>query len=142
MSIMTSRTRSGTWSSSVISLSRGDTLFANNADVPVLPASTMKLLTAAVALDRLGPNYRFSTDVLRDGDVDANGTLNGNLYIRGDGDPAFSKRFHPGKYSEPVDKLARAVAAAGIKRITGAVIGDATAFDNVLYQEGWLDRYK
>lgn len=142
MSIMTSRTRSGTWSSSVISLSRGDTLFAANADIPVLPASTMKLLTAAIALDRLGPNYRFSTDVLRDGEVDANGTLNGNLYIRGDGDPAFSKRFHPGKYSEPVDKLARAVAAAGIRRITGAVVGDATAFDNVLYPEGWLDRYK
>ena len=142
MSIMTSRTRSGTWSASVLSLSRGDTLFANNADVPVLPASTMKLLTAAIALERLGPNYRFSTDVLRDGEVDANGTLNGNLYIRGDGDPAFSKRFHPGKYSEPVDKLARAVAAAGIKRITGAVVGDATAFDNVLYPDGWLERYK
>ncbi|MEX0908262.1 MAG: D-alanyl-D-alanine carboxypeptidase/D-alanyl-D-alanine-endopeptidase, partial [Gemmatimonadaceae bacterium] len=126
----------------MISLSRGDTLFVNNADVPVLPASTMKLLTAAIALERLGPNYRFSTDVLRDGEVDANGTLNGNLYIRGDGDPAFSKRFHPGKYSEPVDKLARAVAAAGIKRITGAVVGDATAFDNVLYPEGWLERYK
>jgi D-alanyl-D-alanine carboxypeptidase/D-alanyl-D-alanine-endopeptidase (penicillin-binding protein 4) len=139
---MTSRTRSGTWSASVVSLTRGDTLFEANAGVPVLPASTMKLLTAAVALDRLGPNYRFSTDVLRDGDVDANGTLNGNIYIRGDGDPAFSRRFHPGKYSEPVDKLARAVAAAGIKRITGAVVGDATAFDNVLYPEGWLDRYK
>ncbi|MCR4338312.1 MAG: D-alanyl-D-alanine carboxypeptidase/D-alanyl-D-alanine-endopeptidase [Gemmatimonadaceae bacterium] len=142
MSIMTSRTRSGIWSSSVISLSRGDTLFQANADIPVLPASTMKLLTAAIALERLGPNYRFSTDVLRDGEVDANGTLNGNIYIRGDGDPSFSKRFHPGKYSEPVDKLARAVAAAGIRRITGAVIGDATAFDNVLYPEGWLDRYK
>lgn len=130
------------WSASVVSLTRGDTLFTANAAAPVLPASTMKLLTAAVALDRLGPNYRFSTDVLRDGDVDANGTLNGNIYIRGDGDPAFSRRFHPGKYSEPVDKLARAVAAAGIKRVTGAVIGDATAFDNVLYPEGWLDRYK
>ena len=139
---MTSRTRSGTWSASVLSLTRGDTLFQANAGVPVLPASTMKLLTAAVALDRLGPNYRFSTDVLRDGEVDASGTLNGNIYIRGDGDPAFSRRFHSGKYSEPVEKLARAVAAAGIKRITGAVIGDATAFDNVLYPEGWLDRYK
>ncbi|MBA3580404.1 MAG: D-alanyl-D-alanine carboxypeptidase/D-alanyl-D-alanine-endopeptidase [Gemmatimonadaceae bacterium] len=141
-SIMTSRTRSGTWSASVVSLTRGDTLFQANADVPVLPASTMKLLTAAAALDRLGPNYRFSTDILRDGEVDASGTLNGNIYIRGDGDPAFSRRFHPGKYSEPVDKLARAVAAAGIKRVTGAVIGDATAFDNVLYPDGWLDRYK
>lgn len=140
--LMTSRTRSGTWSASVVSLTRGDTLFQANAGVPVLPASTMKLLTAAIALDRLGPNYRFSTDVLRDGDVDANGTLNGNIYIRGDGDPAFSRRFHPGKYSEPVDKLARAVAAAGIRRITGAVIGDATAFDNIMYPEGWLDRYK
>lgn len=139
---MASRTRSGTWSASVVSLTRGDTLFSNNAELPVLPASTMKLLTSAIALDRLGPNYRFSTDVLRDGDIDANGTLNGNIYIRGDGDPAFSRRFHPGKYSEPVDRLARAVAMAGIRRITGAVIGDATAFDNELYPQGWLDRYK
>ncbi|HUR91605.1 MAG TPA: D-alanyl-D-alanine carboxypeptidase/D-alanyl-D-alanine-endopeptidase [Gemmatimonadaceae bacterium] len=140
--IMTSRTRSGTWSASVVSLTRGDTLYQANAGVPVLPASTMKLLTSAIALERLGPNYRFSTDILRDGDVDANGALNGNIYIRGDGDPAFSRRFHSGTYSEPVDKLARAVAAAGIKRVTGAVIGDATAFDNISYPEGWLDRYR
>lgn len=140
--MLTRRVRSGEWGVMVLSVTRGDTLFSANAGAPMLPASTMKLLTTAMALDRLGPDYRFSTDVLRDGPVDASGTLNGNLIIRGDGDPAFSRRFHPGAYSTPVTKLADQVARAGIKRVTGSVLGDATAFDPQTYLSGWLSRYR
>ena len=140
--MLTRRVRSGQWGVAVMSVTRGDTLFTSNADLPMLPASVMKLFTSAVALERLGPLYRFSTDVLRSGDVDSEGTLHGNLYIRGDGDPTFSRRFHPGPYSEPVDKLARLVAEAGIRRVTGAVVGDANAFDPEMYPAGWLTRYQ
>lgn len=85
---LTVRTRSGSWGAMVVSLTRGDTLFAQNAGVAMLPASTQKVLTSAIAFERFGPNYQFSTDALRDGDVGSDGTLNGNLYLRGDGDPA------------------------------------------------------
>ena len=73
------------WGGMVVSLTRGDTLYAYNAGEPMLPASTMKLLTSALAFERFGPNYQFSTDALRDGAVGSDGTLTGNLYIRGDG---------------------------------------------------------
>ena len=138
---LTVRTRSGSWGVMVVSLTRGDTLFAQNAGEPKNPASTMKVLTSAIAFERFGPNYQFSTDALRDGEMSADGTVNGNLYLRGDGDPALSGKFLPGGPSAPMNRLADLVASKGIKRVTGSVIGDASAFDNQLIPEGWLTRY-
>ena len=90
--LLGSRTRNGEWGAMVISITRGDTLFAHGADSKLVPASTMKLFTAAVALDRLGAEHTFSTDVLRDGTVGPDGTLKGNLILRGDGDPSLSPK--------------------------------------------------
>jgi len=129
------------WGGMVVSLTRGDTLYAYNAGEEMLPASTMKLLTSAIALDRFGPNYQFSTDALRDGVVGSDGTLTGNLYIRGDGDPALSGKFLPGGPSAPMNRLADLVAQKGIRHITGGIIGDATGFDEQKVPEGWLSRY-
>lgn len=138
---LTGRTRSGTWGAMVVSLTRGDTLYALNPGEEMLPASTMKLFTSAIAFETFGPNYHFSTDALRDAPVGPDGTLNGNLYIRGDGDPALSGKFLPGGASAPMNRLADLVAQQGIKRITGSVIGDASGFDDQKIPEGWLTRY-
>ena len=138
---LTVRTRSGSWGAMVLSLTRGDTLFTENAGASMLPASTMKVLTSAMAFERFGPNHQFSTDALRDGTVGPDGTLTGNLYIRGDGDPALSGRYLPGGPSAPMNHLADLVAAKGIKRVTGSVIGDASAFDDEKVPGGWLTRY-
>lgn len=105
------------------------------------PASTMKLFTSALAFDRFGPDYQFSTDALRDGPVSSDGTLQGNIIIRGDGDPALSGRFMDGGPNAPMQALAKRVAAAGIKRVTGSVIGDPSAFDDAKVPDGWLSRY-
>ena len=72
---MSNKIRSGQFGIMVVSLTRGDTLYSRNAGTPLMPASTMKMLTTAVALDRLGPEYQFSTDVLYDGTLDSDGTL-------------------------------------------------------------------
>jgi D-alanyl-D-alanine carboxypeptidase/D-alanyl-D-alanine-endopeptidase (penicillin-binding protein 4) len=141
LSGLAGRTRSGTWGAMVVSLTRGDTLYADNAGEQMLPASTMKLLTSAIAFERFGPIYQFSTDALRDGPVGADGTLNGNVYIRGDGDPALSGKFLPGGPSAPMNRLADLVASQGIKHVTGDIIGDASAFDDQKVPEGWLARY-
>ena len=108
------RIRGGMWGGMVVSLTRGDTLYAYNAGEQMLPASTMKLLTSAIAFERFGPNYQFSTDALREGTVGPDGTLTGNLYLRGDGDPALSGKFFPGGPSGPMNRLAELVAAKGI----------------------------
>ena len=137
---LTGRTRSGAWGAMVVSLTRGDTLYADNAGEEMVPASTMKLLTSAIAFERFGPTYQFSTDALRDGPV-ADGTLSGDLYIRGDGDPALSGKFLPGGAAAPMNRLADLVASQGIRHVTGDVIGDATAFDDQKVPEGWRARY-
>jgi D-alanyl-D-alanine carboxypeptidase/D-alanyl-D-alanine-endopeptidase (penicillin-binding protein 4) len=135
------RIKSGQFGVMVTSLTRGDTLFAYNAAAPMMPASTMKLLSTAIAFERLGPNYQFSTDALRDGEIGPDGTLNGNIYIRGDGDPSFSGRFLGGKPAAAINRLAELVASQGIKRINGNVIGDPSAFDDERIPRGWLARY-
>jgi len=135
------RIKGGMWGGMVISLTRGDTLYAYNAGEEMLPASTMKLLTSSLAFETFGPNYQFSTDALRDGAVGPDGTLTGNLYIRGDGDPALSGKFLPGGSSAPMNKLADLVVQKGIKRVTGNIIGDASGFDDQKVPAGWLSRY-
>ena len=141
LSGLTGRTRGGTWGAMVVSLTRGDTLYAENAGEEMQPASTMKLFTSAIALERFGPNYQFSTDALRDGPVGADGTVNGNIYIRGDGDPALSGKFLTGGPSAPMNRLADMVVQQGIKHVTGSVIGDASGFDDQKIPDGWLTRY-
>ncbi len=141
MTSMAGRIRSGRFGIMAVSLTRGDTLFSENAGTPLMPASTMKMLTSAVAFERLGPSYQFSTVVLHDGTLSPDGTLTGNLYLRGDGDPSLSGRYLPGGPSAPMNYLADQLAARGVKRVTGGVIGDASAFDDQRIPEGWLTRY-
>ncbi|HUQ19953.1 MAG TPA: D-alanyl-D-alanine carboxypeptidase/D-alanyl-D-alanine-endopeptidase [Gemmatimonadaceae bacterium] len=141
MGALASRVRSGQFGIMAVSLTRGDTLFSYNAGTPLLPASTMKMLTTAVALERLGPKYQFSTDVLYDGTLDQDGTIRGNVYLRGDGDPSLSGRYLKGGPNAPIKFLADQLAARGIKHVTGEVIGDASAFDDQRVPEGWLTRY-
>jgi len=133
--------RHGRWGVMVVSLTRGDTLYSINADSLFQPASTMKLFTAALALERLGPNHSFSTDVYRDGNVGPDGTVRGNLILRGGGDPALSNRFIRGDANMPMTLLARLVHGKGVRRVTGDLIADASAFEERLVPEGWLSRY-
>lgn len=106
----------------------GAMVYQHNPETRLIPASSLKLLTSATAFDVLGPDYRFSTEVLTTGVQDQH-TLNGNLYLRGSGDPTMQA----GDYQA----LAAAVAAKGITRITGDLIVDDTFFDAVRLGSGW-----
>jgi D-alanyl-D-alanine carboxypeptidase/D-alanyl-D-alanine-endopeptidase (penicillin-binding protein 4) len=99
------------------------------------PASNLKLLTSAAALEELGPGYRFRTYLLTDGSV-RNGVLEGDLVLYGTGDPGISDRFYPEKntvFQSLVDQLA----AAGIQSIRGDLVGDASFLTGPLRPEGW-----
>jgi D-alanyl-D-alanine carboxypeptidase/D-alanyl-D-alanine-endopeptidase (penicillin-binding protein 4) len=139
--MMDGKVRHGRWGVMVVSLSRGDTLYSVNPDELLQPASTMKLYTAALALDRLGADHHFSTDILRDGPLGPDGTVSGNLVLRGGGDPALSNRFLRGDANVPMTLLAQLVESAGVRRVTGDIIADATAFEERRVPEGWLTRY-
>src|SRR3954451_22182466 len=88
-----------------------------------MPASVEKLWTTSTALRRLGPSRQFPTRVYAKAAIDDAGRLNGNLYLKGGGDPTL------GTYG--MRALARALAAAGVKRVTGGVVGDESMFDGV-----------
>ena len=135
------RTRSGDWGVLVMSLTRGDTLYSVNADGALLPASNMKLFCTALALDQLGPEHQFTTQVLREGELAADGTLTGNLILRGGGDPGFSSRFLSGGPAAPAESLAQRVLEAGVRRVRGDLVADASAFAAERIPEGWLSRY-
>src|SRR5579862_914218 len=138
--ILNASVRSGRWGALVISLSRGDTLFMRNASALMQPASTLKLFTSGLAFDRFGPDYQLATEALRDGNLDGAGSLDGNLYLRGGGDPSLSTRFL-GEEASPMDNLARAIAATGLTHVRGDLVADASAFDDQRIPEGWKKQY-
>ena len=138
--MLTRRVKGGKWGVMIVSLTRGDTLYAQNAGEMMQPASTMKLFSTGAALDRFGPEHTFSTDVLREAPIGGDGSLNGNLFLRADGDPSLSARFWRDP-NLPMTTLARSVAAAGVKRVKGDLVYDATAFDDQRIPDGWKTTY-
>jgi serine-type D-Ala-D-Ala carboxypeptidase/endopeptidase (penicillin-binding protein 4) len=119
----------------VVSLERGDTLFSLNPDLPLAPASNMKLYSTAAALYYLGPDFRYSTYVLGTGDIQ-NGVLQGDLILYGTGDPSMSGRLLRGSVA-PMRALADSLRARGIREIQGAVVGDGSYFDSEWFGRGW-----
>ncbi|HEV2837183.1 MAG TPA: D-alanyl-D-alanine carboxypeptidase/D-alanyl-D-alanine-endopeptidase, partial [Pyrinomonadaceae bacterium] len=121
----------------VTSLDTGRVLFEANAGKLLRPASNMKIYTVATALDRLTPEYRFSTSVFAPTRPDSNGVVRGDLRIYGRGDPTIAARFNNGDYLKAIDDLAARIAAAGVKRVEGDLVGDETYFVGPKYGSGW-----
>lgn len=136
--IANSGTSGSQWSVMVISLDRGDTLVAHAPDLPLLPASNMKLFTTAAALYYLGPQFRYSTFLLADGTIE-NGVLQGDLIVYGTGDPTFSDRF--GQKLVPWNTFADTLAALGIREIRGNIVADASYFGGPGTAAGWEPDY-
>lgn len=117
-------------------------LAENNAHTFVIPASTLKTITTAAALKVLGNNYRFQTKISYSGTFNKeSGVLNGDLYIIGGGDPTIqSENFYKPDSLTLIDKWSSQIKAAGIKEITGKIIGDASAWEhNVPGNWIWAD---
>jgi len=100
----------------------GDSWFQYNNGVRFHPASNMKLLTAAAALQVLGENYKFVTEIQTDGIISGN-QLNGNLYLVGKGDPTIQV--------EDFAAFAKKIKKKGIDSINGDIIGDDTWYDAI-----------
>jgi serine-type D-Ala-D-Ala carboxypeptidase/endopeptidase (penicillin-binding protein 4) len=121
----------------VVSLDTGKVLFEENAAKLLRPASNMKMYTVAAALDKLTPDYHFTTSVYAAKRPDASGVVHGDLTIYGRGDPTFATRFNNGDYFKGINDLAARIAAAGVKRVEGDLVGDETYFVGPKYGAGW-----
>jgi D-alanyl-D-alanine carboxypeptidase/D-alanyl-D-alanine-endopeptidase (penicillin-binding protein 4) len=106
----------------------GAVLFAHNETLALHPASNEKLPVSWAALTRLGPGFRFTTELLGTGRR-VGAVWDGDLYVRGDGDPTLT--------GADVARLASAVRASGIRRVTGRIRGDESAFDRRRGGSGW-----
>ena len=121
----------------VTSLETGRVLFEENANKLLRPASNMKLYTVAAALDRLSPDYRFVTSVYANEKPNDKGVIKGDLIIYGRGDPSIAARFRNGDYFKGIDDLAARIAAAGVKKVEGDLVGDESYFVGPQYGSGW-----
>jgi D-alanyl-D-alanine carboxypeptidase/D-alanyl-D-alanine-endopeptidase (penicillin-binding protein 4) len=124
-----------------------DLEFLHRAEAPVVPASTLKLLTATAALEHLDPKSRFRTSVVAAGAPDGAGVVAGDLTLVGGGDPLLATgdyvarfRRQPQLYTD-LDALATDVVRAGVTRVAGAVVGDEGRYDHARYVAGWPSRY-
>ncbi|MGD2151893.1 MAG: D-alanyl-D-alanine carboxypeptidase/D-alanyl-D-alanine-endopeptidase [Gemmatimonadales bacterium] len=133
--------RNAHWGVMVQSLETGEVLFRHDAEKLYMPASNNKLVTAAVALARLGTDYRFRTRIATDGAVGADGTLDGDLVVVGGGDPALSERFYDDDPTAPFRDWADSLKALGVTRIAGDLIGDDDLYDDVHLGPGWAWDY-
>ena len=120
----------------IISLDTGEVIYQQNANKFTRPASNMKLYTVAAALDRLTPDYHFMTSVYAKDKVD-DGKIKGDLIIYGRGDPSIAARFNNGDYFKGINDLADRIAAAGVKRIKGDLVGDQSYFNGAPLGSGW-----
>lgn len=122
------------WGIAVRSMDRHDVLYRHAADKLLIPASTMKLVTLAAAAEILGWDYSFTTTLSRIGTPD-NGVLDGDLIVTGTGDPSFDD--WDGQASARFAEWAARLKEAGMTTVTGRLIGDDNAFDEIGLGNGW-----
>src|SRR3990172_1849114 len=123
------------WGVMIQSLDTEEILYQQNGEKLLIPASNMKLVTAAAALHYLQPDFRFETAVATDGAIQ-DGVLQGNLFVIGTGDPTISGRFHPDN-TWLFRNWAEQLKDIGIHKIAGDVIGVDDFFDDERWGPGW-----
>ncbi|MEO6988042.1 MAG: D-alanyl-D-alanine carboxypeptidase/D-alanyl-D-alanine-endopeptidase [Aquihabitans sp.] len=125
----------------------GRQIYVHDGERPMIPASTLKLLTASAALDQLGPEHRTTTRVVADASP-VKGLVGGDLVLVGGGDPLLTTDLnrlvrHIGDDLHPtsLDRLADEVVDAGVLMISGRVVGDESRYDSARVVDSWPERY-
>ncbi|GMQ81195.1 MAG: D-alanyl-D-alanine carboxypeptidase/D-alanyl-D-alanine-endopeptidase [Rhodothermia bacterium] len=126
----------GTWAVLITDLSTDAVLYRHNEKKSFIPASNTKLYTTSAALEQLGPEFTYETAVFIDGPV-VDGVLEGNVIVRGSGDPVIGGRFNGGDLTETFRNWADSLTSRGIRTIKGDIIGDDDIFDDTPLGYGW-----
>jgi D-alanyl-D-alanine carboxypeptidase/D-alanyl-D-alanine-endopeptidase (penicillin-binding protein 4) len=121
--------RSSDVSLQVVDVETGAVVAERNPNMPLAPASNMKLFTTAAAIDLLHPDFQVTTTVFMRGTADAGGTLTGDVKVVGHGDPTIGGRFHDGHATAVIDEWATDLKRAGVKTIHG----------NLIFEYGYMD---
>lgn len=121
-----------------VDINSGEIIAQNTPDLSLAPASTMKLLTSALALETIGKNYRFKTRLEYRGYIDtAKNVLNGDLIIRGGGDPTLGSKYYTRSKRNFLYEWAKELKKAGIDSVNGYLIADASLYDYDMVPPTW-----
>ena len=123
----------------IIDFNKGQELYGYNSEKLMIPASTMKLITSAAALEILGPDYRFQTKIGYTGNI-VDGALKGDLVIIGGGDPALGSEYFMDHYFHPhfLSVWAQKIKAAGIQKVEGNMVLDLSIYDSEKIPDTWI----
>ncbi len=117
----------------------GEVLYERSPDVPLAPASNMKLITTAAAVSELGAEYEFSTRLLASTPPDENGVLAGDLILVGSGDPCLRvDALAPEGIADPAGFLIDLLISTGVQRVDGSLVLDDGLFDRQALHPHWL----
>lgn len=122
----------------IMNMETGKIVSSYNAEKVFLPASVLKLLTSATALEMYGAEHRFYTDIEYSGKIGDDGILRGDLYIRGCGDPTLGSEYGTCSASAFREHLLKNLKQSGISRIEGGIIADDSRFDTEGVSPKWL----
>ncbi|TND04094.1 MAG: D-alanyl-D-alanine carboxypeptidase / D-alanyl-D-alanine-endopeptidase (penicillin-binding protein 4) [Bacteroidetes bacterium] len=128
----------GSWSFYLVEVDSGKEIYSHNITTGLVPASVMKVVSTGTALALLGAGHHFSTSLQYDGKIDpATKILEGNIYIRGGGDPALGSETFGGSVNAVIGNWREAVKRAGIDSVAGCIIADAEAWERDPIPLGW-----
>ncbi|MDP4205715.1 MAG: D-alanyl-D-alanine carboxypeptidase/D-alanyl-D-alanine-endopeptidase [Bacteroidota bacterium] len=117
----------------------GQKIWSTEPQVSMVPASVLKVVTTATALEVFGPDYRFHTLVCYNGKIDyQTHTLKGNVIIKGGGDPALGSHFFKDHYDGFISSWVKALKSQGIKHISGTILADASIYDDQPIPTTWI----
>ena len=125
------------WGAKIVSLDTGVTIFEQNPQKLFSPASNSKLYTVALALDRLGADYRIKTSLYAKARPNRAGKLKGDLIVYGRGDPTINARLHGASIYKALEPLVSALTNVGVKSIAGDLVGDESYFHGPPFGSGW-----
>lgn len=129
---------SAAWGFKAVNLQSGELIAEHNAQMCMVPASVMKTVTTAAALEILGENYTFKTRYYIRGEVSSEGILNGDFIIRGGGDPTFGSEENSGLCAScVVNEALLKLRERGVKVIAGDILADDTFFEELMTPGGW-----
>lgn len=123
----------------VLDAKTGERIFAANPNMGLATASTLKTITSITAFNLLGKDFQYQTQFGYSGNVAADGTLNGDIIIKGSGDPTLgSWRYENTHEGHVLSLMVDALQKAGIKKINGHIIGDDSIFGSQSIPDGWI----
>lgn len=133
------------WGVLAVDLATGESLLTHDPERRMIPGSAMKLLTTVAALDLLGPDYRWETTLVSTGSLstsdsdplDSGATVDGDLVVDATGDPTLSARWWDSD-SEALQRLAESLDELDIRRVSGALVVDASTWDSVSVRPSWM----